>query len=77
MCVADGEWLGIYSMATRPEARRRGLATAVLRELARTGRELGAARGYLQTERTNAASHALYGRVGFAIAYGYHYRTKR
>jgi ribosomal protein S18 acetylase RimI-like enzyme len=77
MCVADGDWLGIYSMATHPEARRRGFATAILRSLAQSGRRLGATRAYLQTERTNGPAHALYERVGFATAYGYHYRTKR
>jgi len=76
MCVADGDWLGIYSMATHPEARRRGFATAILRALAQSGMRLGATRAYLQTERTNAPAHALYERVGFTTAYGYHYRTR-
>ncbi len=75
MGVVVGEWLGIFSMATRPEARRRGYATAVLRALAEAGSELGASRSFLQTERSNGASHALYEGLGFATAYGYHYRT--
>jgi len=77
MCVVVGEWLGIFSMATLPQARRRGYATAVLRALAEAGTELGASRSFLQTERSNAASHALYEGLGFATAYGYHYRIRR
>jgi GNAT superfamily N-acetyltransferase len=76
MAVAERGWLGIFSMATLPHARRRGTATAVLNELAVWGRRQGATRAYLQTERDNEAAHALYERAGFRTAYGYHYRTR-
>jgi GNAT superfamily N-acetyltransferase len=76
MSVVDGGWLGIFSMATLPEARRRGAATAILRIMAEHGLADGATRAYLQTDRGNQPSHALYGRLGFRTAYGYHYRTR-
>jgi ribosomal protein S18 acetylase RimI-like enzyme len=77
MGVIERGWLGIFSMATVPEARRRGAATTVLHMLAKAGANLGATRAYLQTESTNDAAHTLYEGLGFSTAYGYHWRTKR
>jgi GNAT superfamily N-acetyltransferase len=74
--VADSGWVGIFGMGTRPEARRRGAATAVLHGLAAWAAEHGAARLYLQVEDENTAARALYARAGFTDAYGYHYRTR-
>ncbi len=66
----EREWVGIFGMATRPEARRRGVASSMLRALMAL-----APRAYLQVEVDNHAAHALYERAGFTRAYGYHYRT--
>ncbi|HEY7282797.1 MAG TPA: GNAT family N-acetyltransferase [Actinomycetota bacterium] len=77
MSVRERGWLGIFSMATLPEARRRGAATAILHALAQDGLRGGAARSYLQTDIGNAASHAVYEAIGFATAYRYHYRVRR
>jgi N-acetylglutamate synthase len=74
--VGDGEWAGIFGMGTRPEARRRGAATAVLGGLARWAGDHGHPRLYLQVEEDNVAARALYARAGFTDAYGYHYRTR-
>jgi arginase len=74
--VCDGGWLGVFAMATLPELRRRGAATALLDALRRWGEPLGAARAYLQVERDNASARALYAREGFREVYGYHYRTR-
>jgi ribosomal protein S18 acetylase RimI-like enzyme len=71
--VRDGEWLGIYNMATRPQRRHRGAARAVLGALMCWGRERGATTVYLQVERDNAPALALYERAGFTEAYGYRY----
>lgn len=68
-------WAGVYAMGTRPEARRRGAATAVLHSLARWGDEKRASRMYLQVEATNDGARQLYTRAGFETAYRYHYRT--
>jgi N-acetylglutamate synthase len=75
--VLEGGWMGLFCMATRPEYRRRGAATAVLSALARWGLEHGATRAYLQVMEDNSAARALYARAGFATLYGYHYRTKQ
>jgi GNAT superfamily N-acetyltransferase len=60
MAVAERTWLGIFSMATLPHARRRGAATAILNRLAKRAMQQGATRAYLQLERENAAAHRLY-----------------
>jgi GNAT superfamily N-acetyltransferase len=74
--VGDGEWAGIFGMGTRPEARRGGVATAVLHGLARWAEEHGHPRLYLQVEEDNPGARALYTRAGFTDAYRYHYRTR-
>ena len=74
--VRDGAWLGVFSVATLPEFRRRGAATALLRALARWGRALGASGAYLQVERDNRTAFDLYLRDGFREVYGYHYRLR-
>jgi GNAT superfamily N-acetyltransferase len=75
LAVHERGWVGVYAMGTRPEARRRGAATAVLHGLARWAQERGAARMYLQVESTNDGARQLYTRAGFEMAYRYHYRT--
>jgi ribosomal protein S18 acetylase RimI-like enzyme len=74
--VADGPWLGVFSVSTLPDFRRRGAATALLRALARWGHSLGATKAYLQVERDNRIAFDLYLRDGFREVYGYHYRVK-
>jgi N-acetylglutamate synthase len=72
----DGDWLGIYSMATLPAARGRGAASAVLGALAGWASEGGASRAYLQVERTSIAARRLYARFGFQPVYHYTYRRR-
>jgi GNAT superfamily N-acetyltransferase len=69
--VACGEWLGITSMVTLPEARRRGFARAVVESLIAWGRGAGATRGFLQTESSGA--RALYAQFGWTEQYTYRY----
>lgn len=71
----SGGWLGLFNIATRPRFRRRGLATAVLHELARWAAPLGAERSYLQVLEDNVAARAVYSRMGFSTLYRYHYRV--
>jgi len=73
--VRDGEWLGVFSVATLPEFRRRGAATALLHSLRGWAESLGARRAYLQVERDNRVAFDLYLRDGFREVYGYHYRV--
>jgi ribosomal protein S18 acetylase RimI-like enzyme len=73
--VVDGTWLGIFGMATDPGARRRGVATAVVRALAGAGADSGATRAYLQVEVDNAPALGLYQGLGFLSSHRYHYRV--
>jgi len=71
--VACDSWLGITSMVTLPEARRQGLARAIVASLVSWGRAAGCTHGLLQVESTNAPARALYRRLGFAGQYTYRY----
>lgn len=73
--VLSGEWAGIGSMATVPDARRRGHAAAILRALAAWAAARGARRLHLQVDAANAAARALYARAGFAPVYAFRYLT--
>jgi GNAT superfamily N-acetyltransferase len=72
--VLERGWVGVFAMGTRPEARRRGAATAVLHALAGWARDQGADQLYLQVESASDAARQLYVRAGFETAYRYHYR---
>jgi GNAT superfamily N-acetyltransferase len=73
--VANG-WLGITSMVTRPEARRRGHARAIVHALAAWASGRGCTHALLQVESTNEAARALYARAGFVAHHDYHYRIQ-
>jgi N-acetylglutamate synthase len=64
-------WLGVSLLQTAPQARRRGVARHVLRELAEWGGRRGSARAYLQVEERNTGAIALYGRAGFTTHHTY------
>jgi N-acetylglutamate synthase len=68
-------WLGLSSLGVREDARRRGLARAMLRALAAWGRSLGAERLWLEVEDENAGALSLYRRLGLVRVGGYSYLT--
>jgi ribosomal protein S18 acetylase RimI-like enzyme len=72
--VVVGDWLGITSMATAPDARRRGHGRAVLGALARWGATRGCSHALLQVDSSNEAALGLYARAGFAAQHEYRYR---
>lgn len=74
LAVLERGWVGIFSMATHPEFRRQGLATAVLHALAGWGQANQAGQMYLQVMENNQPAQALYRQVGFETLYHYHYR---
>ncbi len=74
--IVDGPWLGVFSMWTRTARRRRGLAAAVLSELAAWGTRAGCRLAYLQVEESNKTGRSVYTKLGFTEAYRYHYRTE-
>lgn len=73
--VAQGEWMGVFGMATAPSRRRQGVARTLLAALAGAALDLGVTSLYLQVERDNAPAKELYGSAGFESASRYHYRT--
>ena len=72
--AVDDGWLGITALDVAATQRRHGLATAVVLALARWGSSAGAARTYVQTDRTNAGAHRFFARLGFHRHHSYHYR---
>jgi N-acetylglutamate synthase len=71
--AVDERWAGISAVVVEPAARRRGIATAVVRSLFGQAWELGARRAYLQVEEDNDAAIRLYERIGFTTHHRYHY----
>jgi ribosomal protein S18 acetylase RimI-like enzyme len=61
-------------MAVRPDARRRGLGSVLLRGVLAGA---GVRRCWLQVREDNPAARAFYARTGFRAAVRYHYRTQR
>ena len=75
LSVLDGPLASVQCMATLPEARRTGAASAVLAAIEAWAREGGARRLYLQAEGENGPALALYARAGFRLTGRYHTRT--
>jgi ribosomal protein S18 acetylase RimI-like enzyme len=74
--VVVGDWLGITSMVTAPDARRRGHGRAILGALARWGASRGCSRALLQVDTSNEAALGLYARTGFVAQHEYRYRIR-
>jgi GNAT superfamily N-acetyltransferase len=72
-CVVDGAWAGFGAVEVVPQARRRGLASAVMATLASRAAEEGASGAYLQVEDENTVARAMYDKLGFDTAYRYSY----
>lgn len=72
--VCEGSWLGLFSLATLQEHRRKGIATAISQALAVWAMDNGATRAYLQAFTGNESGLALYRKLGFAEIYQYWYR---
>lgn len=69
-----GDWAGLYCLAVRPDRRRQGQAASVIRALVESARDQGARHVWLQVLADNHGARALYARLGFRSAAGYHYR---
>ncbi|MCC6197232.1 MAG: GNAT family N-acetyltransferase [Burkholderiales bacterium] len=67
---------GIFSMATAPDVRGRGIAGALLSRLLVWAWEHGATHAYLQVDSANRPALSVYRKFGFATAYTYHYRGR-
>jgi GNAT superfamily N-acetyltransferase len=75
--VIEGEWVGVFDVATREDRRRRGYATRLVRSITDWARRNGATRAYLQVMRDNQPAMRLYDKLAFREAYGYWYRAKK
>ncbi|MCT2581719.1 GNAT family N-acetyltransferase [Actinophytocola gossypii] len=73
LALVDG-WGGLYCVAVRPDARRRGLAAATTQALVGDG---GARDCWLQVRAENEPALTLYRGAGFTEVARYHYRTRR
>ena len=73
--AVDERWAGVSAVTVEPAARRRGIATAVVRSLLGEAWKLGARRAYLQVEEGNVPAIRLYERIGFTTHHRYHYLT--
>ncbi len=70
----EADLVGLYDVFTHPVARGQGLAGLLCERLLSISALQGAEVAYLQVEAENLAAQAVYRRLGFAAAYGYHYR---
>ncbi|NUS35423.1 MAG: GNAT family N-acetyltransferase, partial [Pseudarthrobacter sp.] len=66
-----------YCMATRPNVRRQGHGTVVLRSLLHAGEQEGLSGYWLLVTAANHGAQALYGKAGFTTAGSYLYRQER
>lgn len=74
-CFSHG-WCGVHGMRTAPDARRQGLAAAILAAFAGEARSRGLAQWFLQVEQGNIAAQSVYRRLGFETAWAYEYWTQ-
>ena len=70
----EGRVAGLYDIVTAPASRRNGLGTLLCERLLSISASRGASVLYLQVSADNDAARRIYGRLGFADAYSYHYR---
>jgi ribosomal protein S18 acetylase RimI-like enzyme len=71
--VVEDDLLGLFDLFTAPQARRRGLARALVEALETRGASAGARRVYLQVDDDNAAAARLYAALEYTPLYRYHY----
>jgi GNAT superfamily N-acetyltransferase len=75
LAVRSGDLVGLFDVATVPDARRRGVAGPGAPARVAWGAAQGARRAYLQVAEGNAAARALYADLGFRPAYRYVYAS--
>ncbi|MCO4251518.1 GNAT family N-acetyltransferase [Pseudarthrobacter raffinosi] len=74
---ATGGWGGLYCMATRPDARRRGHALRIMQALLYEGAVRNLAGYWLLVTAANSWAQQLYAKAGFQEACRYLYRQER
>ncbi len=71
----EADLVGVYDVFTHPAHRGQGLSRQLCAALLARARASGARTAYLQVDASNAPAQAVYRRLGFAVAYQYHYRA--
>ncbi|HSG89881.1 MAG TPA: GNAT family N-acetyltransferase [Pseudomonadales bacterium] len=71
--VVEDDLLGLFDLATKASARRRGHARRLLGALHGRGHALGARSAWLQVVADNDAAEGLYAAFGYRHIYGYRY----
>jgi GNAT superfamily N-acetyltransferase len=70
----EGDRVGLYDVAVPVAQRGHGWSAVLCAALLARARDEGARMAYLQVEADNTPARKVYARLGFAPAYGYHYR---
>lgn len=73
--ACEGPMAGLYDVFTPPEKRGQGNAGVLCSALLQRARAQGASQAYLQVGSDNESAQRAYRRLGFALAYRYHYRS--
>jgi ribosomal protein S18 acetylase RimI-like enzyme len=76
LAVAERGKVGLFDIVVTPAARGRGAGQKLIAALLGWGQGQGAAQAYLQVTASNTAAIGLYRKLGFALAYEYHYRIR-
>jgi len=71
----EADLVGLYDVFTPAAERGRGHARRLCHALMARAAATGARIAYLQVDADNAPARAVYRHLGFADAYGYHYRS--
>lgn len=74
--TAQDTWCGATTIETTPQARRRGIAKAIMGHMALWAQEQGATDWYLQVFHDNAAGRAFFEKFGFTSHHAYKYWGK-
>ncbi len=77
ICVHDGDLAGLFEIATDAAERGKGFGRRIALSALKWARLRGAQTAWLQVEAGNEAAQRLYGSLGFAETYRYHYRRPR
>lgn len=72
--VIEEDMMGLFSIKTMPEYRKRGVGWSINCALAMWGEENNAETAFLQVEADNNPALALYEKMGFKTLYTYWYR---
>ncbi|NHJ46977.1 MAG: GNAT family N-acetyltransferase [Asgard group archaeon] len=77
LAVTERSHLGLYSMVTHPDYRRKGIARSMIAEMVKWAKQQGITTFYLQVQGDNSGAIALYKSVYLSECYRYRYLVKK